>query len=153
MKAENIFYMIVFILSFNLTFPLNAHGQEFNDSEMYWLTQNIYHESRGENSCGQLMVAMVTLERLKSGRWGNTIKEVVTAPGQFSWHSDDKSNVPDDWDAWNNVKDIAFLSIMIYNNIKRHGVMYYHNDTVYPYWTKEMTKIIVIGKHTFYKEK
>lgn len=136
-------------------FPSSAYGQDFNKGDIYWLTSNIYHEARGESVYGQLMVGMVTLERLKSGRWGNTIKEVITAPAQFSWYADGKSNIPESMKEWNGAKAVAMFTIMIYNNNNtiNHGIMHYHNDTVTPYWADDMSKIIQVGRHIFYIEK
>ncbi len=134
--------------------PTLSYGADFDKGEVYWLTQNIYHEARGEDSFGQLMVGIVTLERLNNGRWGHTIKEVVTAPAQFSWYSDGKSDVPDDLEAWKGAKSIAMMSIMLYNTLDRHGVMHYHNNKVLPYWAKsnQYEQVAIIGNHIFYKE-
>lgn len=64
-----------------------------SENEIDFLTQNVYHEARGEPLEGQLAVAQVTLARLASGKFdrGNgLIDGVVFAPGQFSWTNDPK---------------------------------------------------------------
>ena len=146
--------MKILITILLILIPCNTlAGDFFDKGEVYWLTQNIYHEARGEDLYGQLMVGMVTLERLHSGKWGDTIKAVVTSPAQFSWYSDGKSDVPTNKDSWEASKGVAMLSMMLYTKIKDHGVMYYHNDTVDPYWSKSMLKVLTIGNHVFYKER
>lgn len=157
---KNTLYIILFIIFFTLTFPANTRLSEYSyqyapsKEEMYWLVQNIYHESRGESDYGQLMVAVVTINRFDDGRWGSTIKKVVTAPAQFSWYEDNISNIPDNKKAWDRAKSIALIAIEMYNKgIGERDVMFYRNDTVSPYWLVDMELVMVIGKHLFYKEK
>jgi len=52
-------------------------------SERDYLIRTIAFEASGETEIGKLAVAYVIVNRKKSGRWGNTIKSVVTSPGQF----------------------------------------------------------------------
>ena len=153
---KNIIITIVVFILFLLPFGVNnlyAADLNFTKGDVYWLTQNIYHEARGENLYGQLMIGIVTLDRLHSGKWGDTIKEVVTAPSQFSWYSDNKSDVPTDKKAWHGSISVAKLSLMLYSNMKDHKIMYYHNNNVHPSWANKMIKIITIGNHTFYRPK
>ena len=50
------------------------------------LIKTIAFEAAGESEEGKAAVAHVILTRKRSGRWGDTIKEVVTQPWQFeSW--------------------------------------------------------------------
>jgi len=149
MKNIMSFFIILLFLIPSISYANNFPSK----SDVYWLTQNIYHESRGESIYGQIMIGIVTLERLNSGRWGNDIRSVVTAPSQFSWYSKGKSIVPNNKKSWDGSKVIAKLSLMIYDNIKNSKIMYYHNNNVHPKWAKKMYKIITIGNHTFYKEK
>jgi len=148
MSMKKIILLILMIM-----IPCNSIAGDFpSKADIYWLTQNIYHEARGEDLFGQMMVGMVTLERLHSGKWGKTIKDVVTSPSQFSWYSDGKSDKVTNKESWSSSKTIALFSLMLYSKIRDHGVMYYHNDKVHPVWTKKMIKVAVIGNHTFYKE-
>lgn len=48
------------------------------------LVTTVYLEARNQSELGQRAVAEVALRRLDSGRWGNTMCEVVTAPKQFA---------------------------------------------------------------------
>lgn len=127
--------------------------ENFNRSELYWLTMNVYHESRGENPFGKLLVALVTLERQADGRWGDTIKEVVTCPSQFSWYNDGRPDIPEDSESWNTAKQVAKVALKVYKEMDDGiKVTHYHNGTVSPNWSKAMERVIVVGDHTFYQE-
>lgn len=132
----------------------SSYIKDFDRSELYWLTMNIYHESRGENPFGMLLVAFVTLDRLYDGRWGNTIKEVVTSPCQFSWYSDGKSDIPTDRDAWEESKKVALFAQMVFSPLKDViDINHYHNKSVNPEWADDMEPVFVVGNHIFYQER
>jgi N-acetylmuramoyl-L-alanine amidase len=54
----------------------NAEGRDY-------LIRTIVFEASGETRVGKIAVAQVVLNRTRSGRWGDTIKDVVTRPWQF----------------------------------------------------------------------
>jgi cell wall hydrolase len=51
--------------------------------ERDYLVRTIAFEAFGETDVGKVAVAYVVVNRKKSGRWGDSIKAVVTYPGQF----------------------------------------------------------------------
>ncbi|HIE75488.1 MAG TPA: cell wall hydrolase, partial [Gammaproteobacteria bacterium] len=53
--------------------------------EVGCLALNIYHEARGESHDGQVAVAAVTLNRMQSASYPDTVCGVVWQPHQFSW--------------------------------------------------------------------
>ena len=53
--------------------------------EVGCLALNIYHEARDESHDGQVAVAAVTLNRMQSASYPDTICGVVWQPHQFSW--------------------------------------------------------------------
>jgi len=63
---------------------IKGNQQNLSDDDLYLLASLVYCESRGESYEGQLAVANVVLNRLRSGRWGNTLTSVVYADGQFT---------------------------------------------------------------------
>ena len=130
--------------------PLNVYAQP-TDADIFWLTQNIYWEGRNQSNIGQLMIGIVTLERLNSKRWGNTVKKVVTAKNQFSWFFDGKSDIPKNKKAWKEAKEIALLTYIVMGALDTKGFMYYHNININPYWTKNMKKEITVEDHVFYR--
>ena len=52
-------------------------------NERDYLIRTIVFEAAGETEVGKVAVAHVVLKRKKRGRWGDTIKAVVTSPAQF----------------------------------------------------------------------
>ena len=54
-------------------------GKEDRD----YIIRTIVFEASGEEEVGKAAVAHVILNRLRTGRWGDTVKDVVTHPWQF----------------------------------------------------------------------
>lgn len=103
---------------------------------------------------GQLAVAEVTLNRVTSSRYPDTVCEVVWQRKQFSWTHDGKSDVPKDAKAWDMAVRAAKLAmkhrdVVIVGN----GVTHYHADYVKPYWTTAYERVAKVGTHIFYKAK
>jgi spore germination cell wall hydrolase CwlJ-like protein len=126
----------------------------YTKADLECLTKNIYHEAGVESVEGKFAVAQVTLNRLKTGRWGNTICKVVYAPSQFSWtmykkqrHAQPKGPL---WDQSHMVAK-SFLE-QGYRVPKLEDSTYYHADYVKPYWTPAVEKVAQIGQHIFYKK-
>ena len=58
----------------------------YTSEDRDYLIRTIAFEASGESEEGKAAVAHVILTRKRSGKWGDTIKEVVTHPWQFeSW--------------------------------------------------------------------
>lgn len=115
------------------------------------LALNIFHEARGESLKGQVAVAMVTLNRVKSGKYPNTICAVVYQKAQFSWTLGKRKRVKD-WKAYNTV--LALTHNILRGKIKHDitkGATFYHTKQVKPYWSYDMKKVVVIGQHIFYR--
>lgn len=54
------------------------------DMNVQAMAQVIYHEARGESQEGKIAVGQVVMNRVKSGKYPNTVYEVVWQRGQFS---------------------------------------------------------------------
>ena len=54
----------------------------FTEKDHECLAKNIYYEAGIENEHGKYAVAQVTINRLKSGRWGDTVCKVVYKIGR-----------------------------------------------------------------------
>lgn len=123
------------------------------DTDIEWLALNIYHEARGETVEGMMAVGVVTLNRVRSSKYPDTIKEVVKQYKQFSWYWDGISDVPYDVTSWETSKAIAKI-LLINNNLKikqkLRNVYHYHAKSVKPRWAKHMDKVEKIGNHIFY---
>jgi hypothetical protein len=65
---------------------LSFVGPSYTTEDRDYLIRTIAFEASGESEEGKAAVAHVILTRKRSGRWGDSIKEVVTHPWQFeSW--------------------------------------------------------------------
>ena len=69
---------------------------------------NIYHEARGESIEGQYAIAHVTLNRVASTKWPDSICDVVYQPYQFSWTHQIRDQKPRG-NAWTVAKQAAAL--------------------------------------------
>ena len=118
------------------------------------LALNIYFEARSEKPMGQLAVAEVTLNRVTSSRYPDTVCEVVWQRKQFSWTHDGKSDKPKDARAWDMAVRAAKLA-MKHRDVVIVGneVTHYHADYVKPYWTTAYERVAKVGTHIFYKAK
>lgn len=122
--------------------------------ELYCLAQNIYFEARGESHLGQTAVAWVTLNRVHSDLFPNTICKVVWEDSQFSWTADGKSDTPKDAVAWLEAKTVAVEVLETYktSNDPTEGSLFFHADYSNPYWNKKFDRVVEIDSHVFYKE-
>tara|TARA_Y100001938_G_scaffold140413_1_gene208558 strand:- start:393 stop:944 length:552 start_codon:yes stop_codon:yes gene_type:complete len=135
---------------------------EYNKrNEINCLAKNIYFEARDQSVKGQIAVALVTINRVKSRRFPNSICKVVHQATRrngkivlhkchFSWYCDGRSDRPKDKMSW----EISLLiaRAMLKNPIQDflHGATHYHRVDVNPYWNRRMLKFSTIGDHVFY---
>jgi spore germination cell wall hydrolase CwlJ-like protein len=121
------------------------------------LARAVYFESRSESDLGQLAVAKVILNRVKSPEYPKSICGVVYQGSgtrnscQFSFACD---GLPDDVNqpgAWSHAKTIAQRAIAGDPAIAMMGsATNYHADYVKPKWAKTMRRLARIGRHIFY---
>ena len=122
----------------------------YTPAERDCLTRNIYYEARGEQVEGQYAVANVTVNRLKSGKWGNNICSVVYAKKQFSWTNHKKLSKPDVV-GWAQAQEVAVNTL---NGTRVRGLdqsLFYHADYIKsPGWVDNRHYVTQIGQHKFY---
>jgi spore germination cell wall hydrolase CwlJ-like protein len=122
-------------------------------NDLNWLALNIYHEARGEGLEGMFAVGVVTLNRVKSDKYPNTIAGVVKQRNQFSWYWDGQSDKVLEPRAWETSKSVAKIlltddKLKIQKRLK--GVVFYHAAWVNPSWSKRVERVATIGNHIFY---
>jgi N-acetylmuramoyl-L-alanine amidase len=121
------------------------------------LALNMFFEARNEPLVGQLMVAEVTLNRVASDRFPNTVCEVVWQKKQFSWTHDGIHDDPTrmsflDQQAWGQITQAARVIMRDREGIvPETGATHYHAEYVKPYWARHMSYLGKLGKHLFYK--
>lgn len=121
----------------------------YSEKDQDCLAKNIYYEAGIESDHGKYAVAQVTLNRLKSGRWGDTICSVVYSKAQFSWTLKKKLEKPSG-NAW---VDSQWIAHRVLHGDRVHPLkdaIYYHADYVSPYWKNSVAKIQQVGQHIFY---
>jgi hypothetical protein len=129
--------------------------------ELECLTRNIYWEAASEPFEGKVAVAQVTLNRVASGRFANSVCGVVMQKNviyekvvcQFSWYCEGTHHVkPVHKPMWRESEEVAkkvYLEGFRLPGMTR--AIYYHADYVSPNWNKP--KIDKIGRHIFYGER
>jgi|TARA_R110002050_G_scaffold9580_5_gene33951 N-acetylmuramoyl-L-alanine amidase len=124
---------------------------------LFCLALAVYFEARGEPAAGQLAVAHVIQNRVRSGRYPDSFCEVVTEARsvglhrcQFSFYCDGKREAILDDVAWLASRVIAEASLHV-NDITE-GATHYHSTSVDPAWASSMTVTIKIGNHIFYSD-
>jgi len=119
------------------------------DEEARCMAGAIYFESKGEPLSGQLAVADVILNRIKSGRFPRTICSVVTQPGQFSFVRG--GHVPDIADCAYYRTAIAVARVAMADawQSPAHDALFFHARRVSPGWHRE--HIATIGNQVFYR--
>ena len=122
---------------------------ELSSKDFECLARNIYYEAVGEDYVGKIAVAQITWNRVKAGRWGNSVCAVVHAPHQFSW-TKQKKRMPAG-PGWEESRRAArdFLAGRRVNGLDRSK--YYHATWIQdPDWTRRLEVAVVIGQHKFY---
>ena len=138
------------------------------EKETTCLAQNIYYEARGEALPGQLAVALVTINRVKTEDYPPTICGVVFQRTknnkgqwvpQFTWtRYQRKSYHPKDEEQWAQARTIAeyVLNGGDLDNITdiTNGSMFYHAAYLHPKdWKKHYERTVQIGNHIFFRSK
>lgn len=137
------------------------NDQPSDKDEIHCLALNIYHEARGEPLQGRLAVAFVTMNRVASPHYPDTVCGVVWEKNwssklkryipQFSWTLDGRPDTPYNKKAW---KDAVKLAKKVYNDSPRSNVadaLFYHTVNTDPYWAAAREPVLTLGRHIFYR--
>ncbi|NKX37315.1 cell wall hydrolase [Rhodobacteraceae bacterium R_SAG4] len=141
------FSLAELILSIGL---LSDAGMEhLNAEEVTCLAQNIYHEARGEPFRGRIAVAHVTLNRVESHLYPDTICGVVYEPDQFSWTVNGPSDLTEPA-AFENALIVAIGAMSGLSEDPTYGATHYFNpQKAKPHWSQVYETTEVIGRHIF----
>lgn len=122
-------------------------------AEIHCLALNVYHEARSEPDQGKFAVAQVTLNRVHSPRYPDSICKVVWQRGQFSWTRDGRPDRPRNRRAWEHALWVATVAYA-FNPLSMVGhATHYHAVYVRPYWSRAHRRITRIGRHVFYERR
>ncbi len=123
---------------------------EFLASELDCLARNVYYESRGEPMVGQYAVAEVTMNRVASSLFPDSVCTVVNARGAFSWTGDESLKEPYGYEWWR----AQAVARSVYENHASPYVddaLFYHAIYVSPRWARTRDQVALIGRHLFYR--
>ena len=133
---------------------------EFRRRENRCLATAIYFEARSEPIKGQIAVAQVIMNRVRSGFYADTVCGVVYEGAhkrnacQFSFACDGLADKPKDKKRWKIAMDLAkqVTDGKVWLRDIGHA-SHYHATYVSPRWRRSMTRIKRIGAHIFYRAK
>jgi N-acetylmuramoyl-L-alanine amidase len=170
LTAAGILFAIVTVIIANNSSVFQIRVSEENltpyaKKQVECLADNMFFEAGYEPAEGQKAVAVVTLNRVRSGDFASDICGVVKEKNhktcQFSWYCQDRERKL----AYNKetlsekqkevYKSIFHMALDIYLNSdslrdNTGGALYYHADYVSPNW-RHLNKTVKIGRHIFYK--
>ena len=138
-----------------------------NSEELECMSKNIYFEAAMESTAGKLAVAQVTMNRVNSKWYPNTVCKVVYQGRhyksglpvknrcQFSWYCDGKlDDPPTGGSMWKDSREVAryVLSTPDLMDIT-DGATHYHADYISsPRWADPRRKTAQIDTHIFYNK-
>lgn len=122
----------------------NTGGAINSSSDLNLLSRLVYAEARGEPYTGQVAVASVVLNRVKSSSFPNSVAGVIYQPGAFSVVSDGQINLAPNSTAKKAAQDA------INGWDPTYGAIYYFNpNTATSSWIWSRPLTVVIGNHRF----
>lgn len=117
-----------------------------NSSNLNLLSRLVYGEARGEPYSGQVAVAAVVLNRVKSSSFPNTVAGVIYQSGAFDIVSDGQINLTPNSTAIKAAQDA------INGWDPSYGALYYFNpNTATSSWIWSRPMTVTIGNHRFCK--
>lgn len=121
-----------------------SSNSSFNSSDLYLLARVVYGEARGEPYVGQVAVAAVVLNRVKSSQFPNTISGVVYEPWAFTAVNDGQINLTPNETAKKAARDAMNGWDPTY------GCLFYYNPrTATSNWIRQKEIHLSIGSHVF----
>ena len=122
----------------------SSSGGGNTSSDLTLLARVVYGEARGEPYTGQVAVAAVVLNRVRSSGFPNTIAGVVYQAGAFDCVSDGQINLAPDDTAYKAAQDAMNGWDPTY------GCLFYYNPrTATSAWMLSRPVKLVIGDHNF----
>jgi len=126
-------------------------------AEHQCLSEAIYYEARSETRSGQLAVADVVKNRVKSKHFPDTICGVVYQNAdrpfacQFSFACDGSMDRAPSGQAWENSQNMAQVSLTGFVSDLTHNSTHYHTVAVNPHWADSLQFQKKVGFHVFYR--
>jgi spore germination cell wall hydrolase CwlJ-like protein len=157
---------LIFVFAIGLVFATfgyvmySVFTEQDDTQNLICLALNVYFEARGEPVAGQYAVAEVTMNRVASGRYPDTVCGVVNQKNwdplrkryvsAFSWTELTPMPEPsgEEWErAWEIAEEV-------YYRRRAPGLdnaLLYHARHIKPSWARGRTPVARIGNHVFYR--
>jgi hypothetical protein len=125
-----------------------------------YIIRTVVFEASGEEEVGKAAVVHVILNRLRTGRWGDTVKDVVTHPWQFEPWMTKKRQIQNLSTSDPSYRDAARIADEVLSGARLDptaGATHFLNPTIVrerrggtlPGWAQGVGQ--PIGNHTFFK--
>ncbi|WP_084437085.1 cell wall hydrolase [Pseudodonghicola xiamenensis] len=137
---------------------LDAQPEPEGGDNWRCLAEALYFEARGETVKGQFAVAEVIMNRVRSGRYPDTLCGVIRQGTgkryqcQFTYTCDGRAEVIREPAAFERVSKVARAVMDGYAGDLTDGATHYHTLSVKPRWARVYTQTAKIGEHIFYRQ-
>ena len=122
----------------------SSSSSSASSTDLNLLARVVYGEARGEPYTGQVAVAAVVLNRVRSSSLPNSVAGVVYQSGAFDCVSDGQINLTPNQSAYNAAKDA------LNGWDPTYGCLFYYNPrTATSKWMLSRTVKLSIGNHAF----
>ncbi|HZJ84598.1 MAG TPA: cell wall hydrolase [Syntrophomonadaceae bacterium] len=123
---------------------VQSNGFNLSEQDLKALARLVHGEARGESFVGQVAIAAVVFNRMKSGKFGKSVLEIIFEPGAFTAIDDGQYYLEPDSSAYQAVESA------IEGWDPTGGAIYYWNPhTATNKWIWSRPIINQIGKHVF----
>lgn len=137
--------------------PARSAEPAINARQHDCLSQAIYYEARGETQRGQVAVAEVIMNRVRSPSYPNSICGVVyqgaerTTGCQFTFTCDGSLGQRPRGRGWVRAQRVATAVMLGYTRPVTQQATHYHTNAVDPVWSSGLVETTKIGTHIFYR--
>ncbi|TRW98461.1 cell wall hydrolase [Paracoccus sp. M683] len=128
----------------------NAAAGGYTANDLDCLAEALYFEARGEGRQGQAAVAEVILNRVKSGRFPNSVCGVINQRSQFSYTIGGRKTIRNRG-TYLRVRQVAENALSGGTGNLTGGATYFHTPAVRPAWSRRFQRTVQIGRHIFYR--
>lgn len=131
-------------MGISLSSSTSSTGGGTSSTDLNLLARVVYGEARGEPYTGQVAVAAVVLNRVRSASFPNSVAGVVYQSGAFDCVADGQINMTPNQSAYNAARDA------LNGWDPSYGCLFYYNPrTATSKWMLSRTVKLNIGNHAF----
>lgn len=126
---------------------LSNADEYYGEEDLYWMSRVISYEAGNQSLEGQIGVGAVVMNRVRSDKFEDTVKDVIFSPGQFGAVDSDAIYL----DPYDMGVIAAKLVLEGYNTVG--DALYFHQGEYSEKWTIGNEYFVVkIGVHNFFEK-